>query len=421
MRISPRLSPESTPSTTLHESILSSVSSVRDSLPEQYRVHFETLRQEIIDFAASHDIPSEALAKPDLLRKAAEELPTKDLERLAFLLERFEHLIVKKEPWTNKEALEYGEKYYHLEKQYTAQVTLLEKSGILKEGAILGIDDKKYPIPTLEQIAIRLFERRETLETKHDQGFTKLLLVPFGMSLDTLRETLKQFLLDYKQKNSSFDLSTNIPLWTLGEYQGADIGDSPKLVYHSQSFANEGHGGKTKTEILGGQETPGQARSDNGRMGDNGWKGWTVHLFQPSNPKDLNSKGFASIPRKGQGILQGDLTPRPPFETDKFSAEYLSLLQSSKDNLDSPYFQESGMTPEDWIMAFMTHLTETGNPMDDWRTHKEGIPYLIGAFFPSSIFVPFAYWNRDIHHVRLDREEYCTHGENFGTRSSVMI
>src|SRR3989339_1740710 len=252
MRISPRLSPESTPSTTLHESILSSVSSVRDSLPEQYRVHFETLRQEIIDFAASHDIPSEALAKPDLLRKAAEELPTKDLERLAFLLERFEHLIVKKEPWTNKEALEYGEKYYHLEKQYTAQVTLLEKSGILKEGAILGIDDKKYPIPTLEQIAIRLFERRETLRTKHDQGFTKLLLVPFGMSLDTLQETLKQFLLDYKQSHPTFELNTNEPLWTWDEYQGADIGDPPNLVYYSQSFTKEGHGGKTKIEILEG-------------------------------------------------------------------------------------------------------------------------------------------------------------------------
>ena len=421
MRISPRLSPESTPSTTLHESILSSVSSVRDSLPEQYRVHFETLRQEIIDFAASHDIPSEALAKPDLLRKAAEELPTKDLERLAFLLERFEHLIVKKEPWTNKEALEYGEKYYHLEKQYTAQVTLLEKSGILKEGAILGLDDKKYPIPTLEQIAIRLFERRETLETKHDQGFTKLLLVPFGMSLDTLRETLKQFLLDYKQKNSSFDLSTNIPLWTLGEYQGADIGDSPKLVYHSQSFANEGHGGKTKTEILGGQETPGQARSDNGRMGDNGWKGWTVHLFQPSNPKDLNSKGFASIPRKGQGILQGDLTPRPPFETDKFSAEYLSLLQSSKDNLDSPYFQESGMTPEDWIMAFMIHLEETGRPLDNWQNSKESISCLIGSFSVSDAKVPLTFWMRIGSKVLIGNEKPNEQNGLTGIRTSVLI
>src|SRR3989339_1009122 len=237
---------------TLHEAIMDSVSSARDSLPKEHHKHFETLRQEIIDFTQAQGIPREALAKPDLLRKAAEKLSTPNLEQLANLLERFEHLIVKKEPWTNKEALEYAEEHYHLEKQYTAQVTLLEKSGILKEGAILGIDDKKYPIPTLEQIAIRLFERRETLRTKHDQGFTKLLLVPFGMSLDTLQETLKQFLLDYKQSHPTFELNTNEPLWTWDEYQGADIGDPPNLVYYSQSFTKEGHGGKTKIEILEG-------------------------------------------------------------------------------------------------------------------------------------------------------------------------
>src|SRR3989339_1353979 len=261
------LSSEPPPSATLPEAIMDSVSSVRDSLPEQHRVHFETLRQEIIDFTKVHGISRESLGKPDLLREATCKLSTPDLERLADLLKRFEYLLKngepKKEDYT--EALEYAEEFYHLREQYTSQVSLLEQVSILKEGAILGIDNKKYPIPTLEQIASRLFERRETLRTKHDQGFTKLLLVPFGMSLDTLRETFKQFLLKYKKDNPSFDLNTNNPLWTQEEYQGADMGDSPDLVYEPQSFDKEGHGGKTKMEILKGQETPGQARGDNGR------------------------------------------------------------------------------------------------------------------------------------------------------------
>ena len=136
----------------LGEAIMDSVSSVRDFLPEQHRAHFETLRQEIIDFTKAHGISRESLGKPDLLREVTGKLSTQDLERLALLLERFEHLIVKKEPWKNTKAIEYGEKFYHLKEQYDSQVELLEQVSILKEGAILGIDGNTYPIPTLEQI-----------------------------------------------------------------------------------------------------------------------------------------------------------------------------------------------------------------------------------------------------------------------------
>src|SRR3989339_1669345 len=262
----------------LGEAIMDSVSSVRDSLPEQHRIHFETLRQEIIDFTKVHGIPKESLTKPDLLREATCKLFTSDLERLANLLERFEYLLKngepKKEDYT--EALEYAEEFYHLEKQYASQVAILEQAGILKEGAILGIDGNTYPIPTLEQIAMRLFERRETLRTKHDQGFTKLLLVPFGMSLDILQETFKQFLLDYKQSHPFFDLDTNQPLWAWEEYRGADIGDSPRLVYEVGSFEDKNHGGKTKMEILE------EEKNTLGRVhGDRERKAWTVLLLQP--------------------------------------------------------------------------------------------------------------------------------------------
>src|SRR3989339_1510849 len=260
----------------LGEAIMDSVSSVRDFLPEQHRAHFETLRQEIIDFTKAHGISRESLGKPDLLREVTGKLSTPDLERLALLLERFEHLIVKNEPWKNTEAIEHGEKFYHIKEQYDSQVSLLEQVGILKEGAITGIDGKIYPIPTLEQIAMRLFERRETLRTKHDQGFTKLLLVPFGMSLDILQETFKQFLLDYKQSHPFFDLDTNQPLWAWEEYRGADIGDSPRLVYEVGSFEDKNHGGKTKMEILE------EEKNTLGRVhGDRERKAWTVLLLQP--------------------------------------------------------------------------------------------------------------------------------------------
>ncbi len=434
---------ESVPSTILHEAILASSSSVRDSLPEQHRAHFETLRQEIIDFAQAHNIPRESLSKPDALREAAKKLSTPDLQRLANLLERFEYLLVKKEPWKNEEALEYTEEFYHLEKQYAFQVSLLEQVGILKEGAILGIDGNKYPVPTLEQIAVRLFERRKELKTKHDQGFTKLLLVPFGMSLDSLRETLKQFLLKHQESNPSFNLDTNEPLSVWEGYQGADMGDSPKLVYYPQSFTEEGHEGKTKMEILEGQAegrwtlppTAGAAPGGTASAGvargggvgvaeesGTGTPGWTVHLFQPSNPKDSDSPGFASIPKEGQGTPQGDIISRPPLEANKTPVEYLFTLQEAQDDPDSPYSQESGMTPEDWILAFILHLQETGKPMDNWQNDNESISYLTGAFFPSSVGVPGAYWNRSSRWTRFGcwNVPYNRVG-SFGTRTSVIV
>src|SRR3989339_1044079 len=259
---------------TLHEAIMDSVSSVRDSLPEQHRAHFETLRQEIIDFTKAHGISRESLAMPDLLREVTCKLSTSDLERLALLLERFEYLLKNREPKKEEidlaKAIEYAEEHYHLREQYDFQVELLEQVGILKEGAILGIDGNTYPIPTLEQIALRLFVRREILKTKHDQGFTKLLLVPFGMSLDALRETLKQFLLKYKKGHPSFGLDTDNPLYTWLNYQGADMGDFPNLVYYPQFLPKKGLEGKTKEQILEGQE-------DN----QNFFPGWTAHFFQP--------------------------------------------------------------------------------------------------------------------------------------------
>ncbi|HBK33554.1 TPA: hypothetical protein DEP34_03865 [Candidatus Uhrbacteria bacterium] len=412
-----RPSPESSHPEALHEAVMDSVSSVRDSIPEQYHTHFDTLRQEIIDFTKAHGIPRESLGKPDLLREATKKLSTPDLERLALLLERFEYLLKNGEPKKedHTEALEYTEKYYHLKEQYDSQVELLEQVGILKEGALLGIDGKKYPIPTLEQIASRLFERHEELSTKHDQGFTKLLLVPFGMSLDVLQEVLKQFLLDYKKKNPDFDLDTDNPLYTSEEYQGADDGDFPKLVYYPQSFDKKNHQGKTKIQILEKQE-------DNQDF----FPGWTIHLLQPSNQGTQDTKtpqGFAFIPRKGQGISEGDFIPRLPLQAGKTEEEYLSILKDAKEDKGSPYHHESSLTPEDWIMAFMLHLEETGRPLDNAYNHvfTESVSYLAGAFFRSSILVPYAYWSHDFRKILLNTHAPHSRNWNTGLRSSVIV
>ncbi|HBK33733.1 TPA: hypothetical protein DDZ06_01810 [Candidatus Uhrbacteria bacterium] len=406
-------------SALLGEAIMDSVSSVCDSLPKEHRAHFETLRQEIIDFTEAHKIPRESLGKPDLLREATHKLSIQDLERLALLLERFEYLLKNGEPKEEKlpEYLQEIERLYRLREQYDFQVSLLEQVGILKDKAILGINGCKYPIPTLEQIAQKLYEQRETLETKRDQGFTKLLLVPFGMSLDGLAEILEQFLLSYKKSHPSFNLSLSQPLYRWRTYSAtADAGNLPRLVYYPRSFTEYGHQGKIKRQILLEREEAWKQNLD-----DNSWKGWTVHLLQPSDPSNLDSKGFAPIPRKGHGTPQGDLVPRPPLEAGKTPNEYLSILQKAQEDEDSPYHGETGMTPEDWIMAFMIHLAETEKPLDDYENGAEGSSLLTGAFFRFTVDVPVACWfqsnSQACLHIHIpDQRIWYT-----GVRSSVII
>ncbi|HBK34320.1 TPA: hypothetical protein DDZ06_04880 [Candidatus Uhrbacteria bacterium] len=397
----------------LGEAILSSVTSVRDSLPEQHRAHFETLRQEIIDFIKAHGISRESLGKPDLLREVTGKLSIQDLERLALLFERFEYLLKHKEPKEVTDPLEYAEEFYHLREQYDSQVSLLEQVGVLKEGAITGIDGKIYPIPTLEQIAMRLFERRETLRTKHDQGFTKLLLVPFGMSLDSLQETLEQFLLKYKKDNPNFHLNTRVPLRVFGNmYKDVDAGGIQNLVYHPQSFDQINHHGKTKIQILEEQEI---ARDFS--------PGWRVHLFQPARPEDTKSEGFAIIPKWNQGKVYGKEFPRRDLEAGEFTpnACLYFLKQVNRRQKDSPYYGESGLIPEDWIIAFMTHVSETDEPLDDSYDQKTSGTFLIGCFSPFQMKIPGADWNGEFSSVHLGGNDRAFLSSSVGLRTSVVV
>ena len=246
------------------------------------------------------------------------------------------------------------------------------------------------------------------------------------MSLDALQETLKQFLLKYKESHSSFDLNTVNPLQTHEDYQGADIGNSPNLVYYSQFFMEDGHGWKTKAQILKeqaqGRWTP--AFAGVAREKGEGTPGWTVHLLQPSNLEAQDTetpRGFSLIPRKGRGTPQGDLVPRPPLEIGTTFNEYLSIFQKAREDEYSPYHGETGMTPEDWITAFMIHLSETGKPLDDWENGKESISYLTGAFFRSSIGVPCGYWFRSARQADLIRIAPHNQGGDIGARSSVVV
>ena len=79
------------------------------------------------------------------------------------------------------------------------------------------------------------------------------------------------------------------------------------------------------------------------------------------------------------------------------------------------------MTPEDWIMAFIIHLTETGRPLDDWQADTENASSLIGAFFSSDVKVPRVYWDYDHHQINFGFNGPTVLATYMGARYSVIV
>jgi len=406
---------EKTLPVSFSETVLDSVSSdrARASIPEQYQSTFDELRNGILAFCAEFQIPVSALSNKEIFGTylASPKIPQRRMEEMVLLFHKLDYLIANKKPFVEElsETLEETERLYKLEERYTAQVNLFKELGILRDGVMIGIDNKEYPVPTLEQIALKLRspECREFFETKYCQGFSKILLVPFGMSLDMMRSFCRLFLRQYKKNHPSFslDIPDNIVSSSLS-YSGAD-GEDPEvdIVYNPKSFDRD-HRGKSKRQLLKEQTQDPDIIP-----------GWRILLLQSSHHDD---PGFLEIPRKGEGDVRGLGIIRHDIEAGKSAEEYLSMLRVDQQKSTAGYYGESGMMPEDWMMASMIHLQETGEPLDDIISGRDSMAYLLGASFYDHVPVPIAYWHPD-HRMILAEALSDNREEGVGTRTVVVV
>jgi len=288
---------------------------------------------------------------------------------------------------------------YNRQKETQAQNNLLEplSSGEL---GIKGIDQKEYPFPTLEQIQKELQSHKE-LKVKMEQGLIELNITPFALPLNKLTETISQAILKHQKDNKLFatkkdqsdpsealiplELDENEPLWVWDKYQNADLDGT--LVYFPQQFDQANHQGKTKQAIL---KIPTK------------FPGYLVTLQE----KDPN------IPRENQGQTKKD---RKQLEANETPTNYLEKLQT-----DPQYHQESGTTPEEWLLRFLTQLETTNQVMDDYLGHGSA-NYNLAGYFPASGIVSLAYWNRFHRQAYLRRSEAGNQYSNFGARSAVRV
>ncbi len=271
-----------------------------------------------------------------------------------------------------------GEKTFELKKQYNEQIDTLKKAGLIEqlpsgEMGFVDINGQPRRIPTYEEILERVEAKKEFVEKKKEQGFTQLLLVPFGMKLSDMAEKAKELILKKHRQGKlkgtngdELELNEDQPFWLAEEYKGGevDIGEDSDLVYFPEKYDQENHGGKTKKEII--------EKTD----------GWDIMFIE-----DLSD-----LPAEGKGKEVGG---RKQLEANKTPEQYLKKMKE-----DEQYAGESGMTPEAELAYFMHYLQKNNQVIDDWEGSGK-VNWNLGGYLKSSGGVCCSSWLRSGRRMRL--------------------
>ncbi len=258
----------------------------------------------------------------------------------------------------------------------------------LQEG-ITGMDGKAYALPTIEEIQ-KHFSQEKYAE-KIDQGFTKLLIVPFAYPLATIRARYEQALLrHYKEGNlldsrdgNRLNLDIKQPFYFDKIFDKSD--ETGDMIYYPKQFDTQNHGGFTKQELLDDPTQP--------------FPGFHILLIKPD-----------PILRKNSGrIIQEIRTDIGIGETPKL---YLEILQ-----IEDPYHK--GTTLEDSITLALTNLHETNGVFDDFGDTVNSFSCNIGTFNKDSGDVPVFDWHSRTSQAYVSGLDPMRHTGACGCRTAV--
>ncbi len=233
----------------------------------------------------------------------------------------------------------------NISRQYKSQLDLLRETRLIwplsdgSEGMIIA-DEKEYPVPSLLSIVQRFCEdpeRYELLRKKVEQGFTKLIMVPFHLPIWTLKNRYAEQLKEHKARSVLFreggspmpylkgviaDLQDERPVYILSDY------NSNNLIYFPWSFDPKNHGGLTKQEAIDQKGA------------------WQVYLVEET-----------SVPHENKAENKNG---RVQIRAHHKPVQYLESLQQ-----EPQYAGEVGLTLELWFMRAMTRLEERDEVTDD--------------------------------------------------------
>jgi hypothetical protein len=182
---------------------LSSIESLRSSIPEEHRKLFDSLQQDIKDYCASHNLPTPSLTSREAFITAAQKnrTPPDVLNHIILLLKRFDYLTEHKEPMP--EEREMTEQYAReiMGRNFLGTKEVEEHFGELS--------------PEQEEALSIIPFSQETLEECKD---THILVADIGLSIMDLKKLEKCKGLFFDQdwyEAEDFFKHTDQPSWRL--------------------------------------------------------------------------------------------------------------------------------------------------------------------------------------------------------------
>jgi hypothetical protein len=280
-----------------------------------------------------------------------------------------------------------------IKKEYACTIAALNGAGILtllprsKKSGVDGLDGKEYPVPSLEQVEGLFAKHKELVRKKSAQGFVRLQLTPLAISLLYLFDLMQVAILKHAAEGRIFQTKRSpsephIPVRVHKEKQ--------VWVWDTLRQAID-HSGQAKSEVIHDRRICGVP-------------GWSVGLVE----------SFPMMPGQGEGkTVKG----RKQLEVGLSPNEYLHILQS-KD-----YQGESGLTLEDFITHFLTHLATSDEVIRDVADNNG--TWCLAHYLRISYadVVPIGRWIRRVGRVRMDmhrsNNKECT--KSFGAATMVRL
>lgn len=295
---------------------------------------------------------------------------------------------------------------FSLDAEYARCIQLLERTGITtvlpvsERVGIIGFDDAEYPLPTLEELRVFFDRNKELVGVKIAQGFTRLQLTPIAMSLTDLtkiteKELVRQagrIILTYPDSYSRNEPAriAEFPVFVPSDVLNAD--QTGTLLYFPSSFElYDDRGGLTKAQLIQNASLCAVP-------------GWSIGLIEDTT----------QTPR-----VEKNRCGRKPLAIGKFPQTQLEALR------DPEYRGETGWTPEDFLIEFITRVEQTG------RTTYAESAWLIGSlaeYIKNVIEVPVGKWDTVLgsnipkpHRLSLDTRNSERNHPDLGVPTMVRL
>ncbi len=333
-----------------------------------------------------------------------------------------------------------GLEHLKLREQYDGQVAVAWKSGLFGESLDGQVEAEKSRLPVIErtgqkytmpswkevQKILRKPENREIIKEKSAQGFTQMLIVPFGYDLKMMAQKFKTRVKELDEKGLNPDGSSNPNKGIFGaggekvEFNRADENypawiwegwDESQMVYYPKKYDKKDHGGITKEDAI----------QINGA-----WQICFVEDLEkmaviPERADDQKDVigGRRRMDRQGS-FIKADFKDNP---NEPRISEYKSAMDD-KQKLINPnaYEYEIGFTPEKYLWMQLTSLLAKEKPiLMDYENNEWRGTYLTECYNYALVFVPRARWRGSDRRIALGGYDPADRGDRYGARSSVDI